>query len=94
MILDILSGNLNYALFSRNKDYQTAGLPDGWFELYSAFQPDLKYLEPGTTPPTRLSNVNHVGTMEAVSVPFPATVPLPAGGTLAPKFFRIAVALR
>jgi hypothetical protein len=76
------------AVFSRRKDYQTSGL------IYTAqFTADLKVWEPGATQPTRLTNANSVGAMEAVSVPFPATVPLQVGGTLAPKFFRIAVSL-
>jgi hypothetical protein len=29
--------------------------------------------------------------MEAVSAPFPATVPLQVGGTATPKFFRVGV---
>lgn len=75
------------AVFARRKDRVAAGLS------YSVeFSADLSAWEANATPPTRLTGESSLGDLEAVSVPFPASVPLQAGGTAAPGFFRIGVA--
>ena len=72
------------AVFARRKTHATAGLT--YTVLFSA---DLGLWTSSAVTPTRLTGESSSGPMEAVSVPYPASVPLQAGGTAAPKFFRI-----
>jgi len=75
------------AVFARRKNYRAAGL------TYTvSFSADLiRWTDAETTPPpTRLSGDN-ADTLEAVSVNFPATVPLQGGEGASPKFFRVTV---
>jgi uncharacterized repeat protein (TIGR02543 family) len=74
------------AVFARRKDYSTAGL------TYTVqFSADLSLWTASATSPTIQTGVGSAGNMEAVSVPFPTSVSLQAGGTAAPKFFRVGV---
>ncbi|HEX5790233.1 MAG TPA: hypothetical protein VFY13_03720, partial [Luteolibacter sp.] len=74
------------AVFPRRKDYSTAGI------TYAVqFSADLGLWTTSATAPTVQTGAGSTGNMEAVSVPFPASVSLQAGGTAAPKFFRIGV---
>lgn len=74
------------AVFARRKDHVIAGL------TYTVhFSADLIAWEAGVTTPTLLTGANSSGDMEAVSTPFPPSVPLQAGGSAAPRFFRVFV---
>jgi uncharacterized repeat protein (TIGR02543 family) len=74
------------AVFPRRKDYQMAGV------IYMVeFSADLTRWTASATGLQVLSTES-AGDLEAVSVPFPATVPLESGGNAIPKFFRIGVA--
>lgn len=74
------------AVFSRRKDRVMAGL-----NYTVVFSSDLGLWTESVTSPVLLTNPASTGEMEAVSVPFPAAVPLQAGGSLAPTFFRVRV---
>lgn len=72
------------AVFVRQKDFASAGL------TYTAtFSADLSRWTASATGMEVLTN--GTGDMEAVSIPFPDTVPLQGGGNAAPKFFRIGI---
>ena len=75
------------AVFPRRKDYLTAGL------AYAAeFSADLKLWTASATGLQVLTGENSTSHVEAVSVPFPDTVPVHGGGPeIVPKFFRIRV---
>lgn len=67
-----------HALFARRLDHAAAGL------TYTVeFSPDLSFWQPSAAIPTSLGND---GEIEAVSVPYPATV-----NGQPPKFFRVVV---
>ena len=73
------------AVFARRKDHVSSGL------IYTVqFSADMGGWTASATTPTRLTGENSTGVLEAVSVPFPATVPLQGGGSSAPRFFRLA----
>ena len=74
------------AVFARRKDHLIAGI------TYTvSFSADLTAWTSAGTTPVKLSGVN-ADPMETVSIDFPATnVPLQAGGSAPPQFFRIAV---
>lgn len=75
-----------HAVFPRRKDHAAAGL------TYSVwFSADLSLWTSSTTTPTLRTGAGSTGLIEAVSVPFPASVSLQAGGSASPKFFRIGV---
>lgn len=75
-----------HAVFPRRKDYTAAGL------TYTVqFSADLSLWTSSATAPTIRTGAGSTGEMEAVSVPFPSSVSLQAGGSAAPKFFRIGV---
>ncbi|HSP44158.1 MAG TPA: family 16 glycosylhydrolase [Luteolibacter sp.] len=78
-------GGDSRAVFGRRKDHASAGLTyivqfsvglDEWFN--------------STTTPTVLTGAGSSGTMEAVSVPFPSSIPT-ATGLEKPTFFRVGV---
>jgi hypothetical protein len=72
------------AVFVRRKEHAAAGL------IYTVqFTADLSVWTSSATTPTRLTSEFSAGTLEAVSVPFPATVPLQSGDSATPKFFRL-----
>lgn len=75
------------AVFTRRKDHLAAGL------TYTAqFSADLIRWEPSTTPPTALTAPGGSGNIEAVSIPFPPTVPTSGtSGDQKPKFFRLGL---
>ncbi|MFK7911464.1 MAG: Ser-Thr-rich GPI-anchored membrane family protein [Akkermansiaceae bacterium] len=74
------------AVFSRLKEYEAAGL------TYAVeFSCDLGRWTESATGLSVLTGVESSGNYEAVSVPYPDNVPLQAGGTDAPKFFRVKV---
>lgn len=78
-------GSTYRAVFARRKDYLAAGI------TYTvSFSADLTSWTVAETSPVRLSGDNS-DTVEAVGIALPATVPLQAGGSAAPKFFRVAV---
>jgi len=75
------------AVFLRRKDHAAAGL------VYTVdFSADLSQWTTSPTTPLVLTGADSAGGMEAVSVPYPATVPA-NGGTenLPPRFFRVGV---
>ena len=79
------AGSIYRAVFVRRKDYVSAGLTyTVWFSA------DLAAWQNSVTTPTTLSGTNS-DPVETVSIDFPATVPLNAGGTAAPRFFRVGV---
>lgn len=73
------------AVFARRKDYQTAGL--GYTVSFSA---DLSSWTTVGTTPVRLSG-NNADPVETVGIDFPVSVPLQAGGSAVPHFFRVTV---
>ncbi len=74
------------AVFARRKDYSAVGI------TYTVqFSADLSLWTASATSPTVQTGAGSSGNIEAVSVPFPATVPLQASGSAAPKFFRVGV---
>ncbi len=73
------------ALFTRRKDHIMAGLE---YQVY--FSADLVGWTASPEVPTVVA-AGGDGEVEAVSVPFPVSVVLEAGGTAPPKFFRVAV---
>jgi hypothetical protein len=75
------------AVFARRKDHVPAGL------TYTvSFSADLQLWTSSNSGLSVLTDPNSASDMEAVSIPFPATVPLQAGGAQqAPKFFRVGV---
>ena len=75
------------AVFGRRKDHLAAGIT-----YLVEFSADLSRWEVSNAIPTRVSAESGSGTIDAVSVPFPATVPLESGGDGVPKFFRVGVA--
>ena len=80
-------GSIYRAVFVRRKDYVSAGLTyTVWFSA------DLAAWQNSVITPTTLSGTNS-DPVETVSIDFPATVPLDAGGTAAPRFFRVGVSM-
>jgi len=75
------------AVFARRKNHATAGIT---YEVQ--FSANLQYWKASSAGMTVLSGTSTTD-VEAVSVPFPSTVPLSAAETqfAAPKFFRVAV---
>jgi hypothetical protein len=75
------------AVFTRRKDHLAAGL------TYTAqFSADLIRWEPSTTPPTVLTAPGSSGNIEAVSIPFPPTVPTAGtSGDQKPNFVRLVL---
>ena len=75
------------AVFLRRKDHVAAGL------AYTVeFSADLDQWTTSGNAPTLLTNAASSGGLEAVSIPYPATVPASAGSeNLPPKFFRVSV---
>lgn len=76
------------AVFTRRKDHGTAGI-----SYQVEFSANLAYWKDSIAVPVILSGASSA-TVEAVSIPFPETVPLSAAETehASPKFFRVAVA--
>ncbi len=74
------------AVFARRKDHATAGIT--YSVLFSA---DLIQWTASVLGLNVVTNPNNSADMEAVSVPFPPSVPLGAGGASAPTFFRVSV---
>lgn len=75
------------AIYARRRDYLAAKL------VYDVeFTADLKRWTPSANGLTVLSDPSVQSDVEAVSVPFPAVVPVDGDGSpLAPKFFRVGV---
>ncbi|MDX1565439.1 MAG: hypothetical protein R3236_08545, partial [Phycisphaeraceae bacterium] len=75
------------AVFLRRKDHATAGI------IYSVqFTAELAQWTTSGTTPTVLTGAESTGDYEAVSVPFPATVPAnQSTESLPPQFFRVGV---
>ena len=74
------------AVFSRRKDHLASGI------TYTVeFSSDLSLWTASSNGLQVVTGAGSSGDYEAVSVPFPASVPLNAGGTAAPKFFRVVV---
>jgi hypothetical protein len=76
-----------HAVFGRRKDHQAAGL------TYTVeFSADLSVWTASTSLPTVLTHPNSSGEIEAVSIPYPASVPVTGGDPeQKPKFYRIKV---
>lgn len=74
------------AVFGRRKDHQVAGL-----RYTCEFSADLVAWTASAATPLVLTGATGGGDIEAVSVRYPASVPLQAGGTQAPQFFRVKV---
>jgi uncharacterized repeat protein (TIGR02543 family) len=74
------------AVFARRKDHIAAGLT--YTVQCSA---DMGLWTTNPTSPSVQTGAGSAGNMEAVSVPFPAAVPLQAGGSAPPTFFRVRV---
>lgn len=74
------------AIYARRKNYVADGITYRVF-----FSADLQQWTSSVAGPSVLTNPNDTGSIEAVSVPFPATVPLLTGGTSKPIFFRVSV---
>ncbi len=74
------------AVFTRRKDYQATGL------TYTVqFSADLSAWTPSAAGLQVETDAGSVGNLEAVSVPFPDSVPLQTTGNGYPKFFRVGV---
>jgi hypothetical protein len=75
------------AVFARRKDYGMAGL-----SYQVQFSANLQFWKASNETPVILTGENSAA-IEAVSIPFPSSVPLSAAETehAAPKFFRVAV---
>lgn len=75
------------AVFARRKNHASFGL-----NYSTQFSADLRVWTTSGTTPTVLTGAESAGDMEAVSVPYPSTVPVFGGGAeQAPKFFRVGV---
>lgn len=75
-----------HAVFGRRKDYVAAGL------TYTAdFSADLKVWDSVDSGLGAVLTGAGTSEVEAVSIEFPATVPVDGGGNAAPKFFRVGV---
>ena len=75
-----------HVVFARRKNHLAAGLV---YEVQ--FSADLlRWTASGNTPNLE-TGPGAPGELEAVSVPFPATVPLEGGGTSEPSYFRLSV---
>jgi len=77
------------AVFLRRKDHVAAGL-----QYTVEFSADLSQWTSSDTTPSLLTDPQGSGGMEAVSVPYPPTVPAKEGAeNLAPRFFRVGVGM-
>ena len=74
------------ALFTRRKDHMAAGLT-----YVVEFSADLRSWTSSSAGLQVVTGSGSSGLYEAVSVPFPTTVPLQAGGFDVPNFFRVEV---
>jgi len=75
-----------HAVFARRKDHVAAGL------TYTAeFSADLGAWTPGAATPQVITGASSEGDIEVVKIPYPASVPLQAGGNQTPQFFRVGV---
>jgi len=74
------------AVFTRRKDHASAGL------IHTVqFSADLSLWTSSDTTPSRRTSDTAPGDCEAVSVPFPTTVPVTGGGAeKLPRFFRVS----
>ncbi len=75
-----------HAVFPRRKDHLSAGIT---YQIH--FSCDLIRWTTINTTPTTLTSPSNPGNIEAVSVPFPATVPDQNNQQLPPQYFRISV---
>ena len=76
------------AVFARRKDFASSGL------TYTVeFSADLSSWTSSNTGLQVVTGAGNPGDYEAVSVPFPSNVPLQAGGTAAPSYFRVQVSM-
>ncbi len=76
------------AVFARRKDHVAANV--AYTVVFSA---DLQVWTASSTNLNVVTNSASLGELEAVSIPFPTTVPVQGGGAQqAPKFFRVGVA--
>jgi uncharacterized repeat protein (TIGR02543 family) len=73
------------AVFGRRKNHQSVGL-----SYTVEFSAGLNAWVASTEVPVAVTGADGAGEMEAVSVPFPALIPV-AGGEAKPTFFRVAV---
>jgi len=79
-------GGLDYrAVFGRRKNYVSADL-----NYTVQFSADMTNWTTSNTTPTVLTGAESTGDIEAVSVPYPASVPVQSG-TKKPNFFRVGV---
>ena len=86
LLEDPVGSGIYHAVFARRKDHATAGL------TYAAqFSAELEAWTASTATPAVLTGAGSPGDIEVVSIPYPSSVPLQAGGTQAPKFFRVGV---
>ena len=78
-------GSGHLAVFTRRKDHVAAGVS------YTVdFSADLAEWTTSSDTPTRRTSATDPGDYEAVSVPYPASVPVQGGGAdQIPKFFRV-----
>lgn len=77
-----------HVVFARRKDFAVAGL------TYTVeFTHDLEEWTTSSTTALVRTDGSAPGEMEVVSVPFPSTVNLAAGGTGAPLYFRVGVSM-
>ena len=76
------------AVFIRRKDHVSAGL-----SYTVEFSADLQSWTASSSGLSVETGAGSSGDYEAVSVPFPATVPLQGGGNDTPQFFRVGVTM-
>lgn len=76
------------AIFTRRKDHIAAGLT-----YIVEFSADLSHWAASQTAPTVLSGdaTQNPGPVDAVSVPFPSSVPIAGGGSRKPTYVRVTV---
>ena len=74
------------AVFTRRKDHMAAGLT-----YVVEFSADLRSWTSSSAGLQVVTGSGSSGLYEAVSMPFPTTVPLQAGGFDVPNFFRVEV---
>ena len=75
-----------HVIFTRRKDYQVAELT-----YLVEFTADLTSWTVSSVTPVTMTDPGTPGEIEVVAVPFPEIVPLAAGGSAAPLYYRVGV---
>ena len=82
-----------FPYYTVNPETDTGPLVDLLIKNNVQFSAELGLWTTSATTPTVLTGAGSSGDYEAVSVPYPATVPLQAGGNDVPQFFQIEVTI-